>query len=157
MTEAVKEKAPKAPKAPKAEKAPTPPKAPKVEQNGVSRPKEGSETGKVWTIADNLTATAGKTASRADVVAAATKDGINEATAATQYGRWRKFNGITGTVAGDKPAKEPKAPKTPKAPKAEAAPAAPAAPVDEAADADEAGVDDVVDTEDAAGEAEYED
>lgn len=100
MTE---EKAPKAPKTPKVPKAPKAPKIKAPEQNGVSRPKAGSTTEKVWVISETLTASAGSTASRADVVAAARLEGINEATAATQYGRWRKFNGIIGTVSTPKP------------------------------------------------------
>lgn len=78
------------------------PKVEKIEQNGVARPKAGTATGNVWAIADELSNAAGKPASRADVLKAASDAGINSATVATQYGKWRKFHGI---VAEPKPAK----------------------------------------------------
>ena len=85
----------KAAKAPKKEKAPKKPKAP--QQNGVSRPGEGTSTGKVWGFADSLSAKEGKPASRKAVLEMCATEGINPSTAATQYGRWRKFNGLSGS------------------------------------------------------------
>lgn len=93
-------------------------KAPKVEQNGVSRPKVGTATERVWAIADALSTAAGKAVERKPVLDAAVAEGINPATAATQYGRWCKFFGVVKTPAAPK---EPKAPKAPKAAKAKAA------------------------------------
>lgn len=111
-----------APPPPKADKPPKAPKEakPKIERvtaNGVTRPKDGSLTGKVWDIADKITAgkPKGEHASRTEVMADAEKAGINEATVATQYQRWRTFFGVP--KAGPK-VKEPKAPKPPKAPAA---------------------------------------
>jgi len=65
-----------------------------VEQNGVVRPNEGTATGNVWAIADRLSAAKGAPAERGEVVTTCIAEGINEATAATQFGRWRKFYGI---------------------------------------------------------------
>lgn len=79
--------------APKKEKAV---KAPKIEQNGISRPGAGTATGKVWEIADSISQATGKPASRKSVLEDAQAAGINPATAATQYGRWRKFHGLEG-------------------------------------------------------------
>lgn len=82
-------------------------KAPKVEQpkaNGVSRPKDGTKTGQVWAIADELSEAAGEPAKRKPVLEAAETAGINAATAATQYGRWRKFHGLEGRGTEEAPA-----------------------------------------------------
>jgi hypothetical protein len=82
---------------PKKERKAKAPKAPKVElpkANGVTRPKAGTQTGRIWDISDALSAEEGKPASRKDVLAAALAESINEATAATQYGKWRKFHGL---------------------------------------------------------------
>ena len=68
-------------------------KPPKDEQHGVTRPKVGTSTGAVWVIADDMSA-AGKPADRKDVLAAAIAGGLNASTAATQYGRWRKYHGL---------------------------------------------------------------
>ena len=66
-------------------------------QNGVTRPKAGTKTGIVWEIADALSAKAGAPAGRKVVLEAAAEQELNASTAATQYGRWRKYNGLTGT------------------------------------------------------------
>ena len=74
-------------------------KAPVVEkdtQNGITRPKTGTKTGTVWEIADTLSQVAGSPAGRKRVLARADDVDINPATAATQYGRWRKYNGLSG-------------------------------------------------------------
>lgn len=112
-----------------------PAKAPKVEQNGVSRPAAGTKTGRVWEIAETESHKLGKTVGRGVVLKIAAEEGINEATAATQYGKWCKFFGVKA-VTEPKPVKvkEPKAPKEPKAKKTkEAAAAEPAAVVEPAA------------------------
>lgn len=81
----------------------------KDEQNGIPRPKAGTKTGRVWEIADELSAKKGEPAPRKEVLETANGEDINIATAATQYGRWRKYHGL---------AAEPKAPKAKPAPKA---------------------------------------
>lgn len=79
-------------------------------QNGVTRPKDGTATGRVWQIADELSANKGEPAARSDVMAAGKAEGLNEATIATQYGRWRKFFGLGRSTPVAKPADEPEAP-----------------------------------------------
>ncbi len=96
---------------PKAEKAP---KAPKIEQNGITRPRAGSTTGRIWDICDSLSAAAGAPAARKDIIAACEAEGMNKATITTQHARWRKFNGlvkakvpaITAPVAVEEPSTE---------------------------------------------------
>lgn len=73
------------------------PKAPKDMKNGVTRPKGGTKTGRVWEIADAQSNALGSPALRAPVLETAIGEGINSATAATQYGRWRKYHGLEGT------------------------------------------------------------
>jgi len=89
---AKKEKAVKDAAAPEA--APKAPKAPKIEANGITRPAEGTSTARIWTIADEKSAAAGAPAKRKDVLDQAVAEGLNAATAATQYGRWCKFHGV---------------------------------------------------------------
>lgn len=72
------------------------PQPAKDAKNGVTRPKSGTKTGRVWEIADAQSANRGKPALRKDVIAECVSEQINEATAATQYGRWRKYNGLEG-------------------------------------------------------------
>jgi len=68
--------------------------AAKIQQNGVTRPKDGTQTGRVWAISDEESRAAGRAATRKEVIAKGTAEGLNEATIATQYGRWRKFHGL---------------------------------------------------------------
>jgi hypothetical protein len=89
--------APAAPTAPAADAAPAEPKkrgSSLPQQNGVSRPKPGGKTGTVWEVSDRISAEKQSPAPRKDVMDACKAMGINEATIATQYGRWRKFNGL---------------------------------------------------------------
>jgi hypothetical protein len=74
-------------------------KAPKAEvvrdaMNGITRPAAGTKTGRVWDIADELSNSAGQPVARKLVMDKATAEGINEATIATQYSRWRGYNGL---------------------------------------------------------------
>lgn len=69
-------------------------------QNGVTRPKAGTTTGKVWDACDALSAETGVPAIVGDVMKRAT--GIAEATVRTQYAKWRKYHGVTGRA--EKPA-----------------------------------------------------
>ena len=101
-----KTSAPKPPKAPKEPKQ----KIERATANGITKPKDGSQTGKVWDIADAISAKKKAPADRAEVMEQAVAAGVNEATVATQYQRWRTFNGVQRTPAA------PKAPKAPKAP-----------------------------------------
>ena len=78
----------------------TPAPAPAAERpklptpNGVTRPSPETAPGTVWTITDQLGAEQGKFPTRADVMAAGKAQGLNEATIATQYGRYRKYLGL---------------------------------------------------------------
>lgn len=112
QTKAVPKAAPKAvPKAAKAPKAPKPvkaPKPPKVEQNGLSRPSKGV-TARIWEICDGLVKSLKRNPTREEVLTPALAEGINFATASTQYARWRQFNGIKGPVADPARAEEKKA------------------------------------------------
>jgi|SRR5690606_16775405 len=76
-------------------------------QNGVTRPRSGTATGRVWEIADELSAAAGEPVARKDVMAQAKEEGLNEATIATQYGRWRRFHGLARPNATKQQADEP--------------------------------------------------
>lgn len=68
-------------------------------QNGITRPSAGTQCAKVWDLADALTRHMGRTAPLSTLLSAAMDQGVNQFTARTQYGCWRKFNGITGRIA----------------------------------------------------------
>ena len=84
-------------------------KAPKIEANGVVRPNAGTSTGRVWEIADELSAKQGSPVARKDILAATAAESINPATAATQYGKWRKFHGLGKEAAAPVPEVAPAA------------------------------------------------
>lgn len=79
---------------------------PKDTRNGVTRPKAGSLTARVWAICDEQSNAANAPAERAKVIEQATAEGINAATVATQHGKWRKYHGL---VADSPEAKAEKA------------------------------------------------
>lgn len=62
--------------------------------NGVTRPKAGTVTARVWEICSELSAIAGSPAERAKVIDVGISEGINAATIATQHGKWRKYHGL---------------------------------------------------------------
>lgn len=111
-------KAPPAPKAEKAAKAEKPPKVERAVLNGITVPKEGTTTGRIWDIANEVSKAQKRPATRAEVMEKAVAEEINEATVATQYQRWRTAYEVPRAVA------EPKAPPAPKAPAKKAAKAA---------------------------------
>lgn len=115
--------------APAAAEKPAP--VPKDERNGVTRPKAGTDTRRVWDKADELTAVKGSTASKEEVADALASLGMNKATVATQYSRWRKYHGLTGITVRGPRASTPKTPEQ-KAGDAVAAAAAPG-PADQTA------------------------
>lgn len=96
--------------------------------NGVTRPAAGTSTARIWQIADEISAKAKAPASRADVLKVAEAEGLNTATCATQYGRWRVFNGLKGVDIQGRPKADPATAADPAAQGVPAAPAAPAAP-----------------------------
>lgn len=79
----------------------------KLEKNGVSRPLSGATKG-VWDIADRISAETKAPAERAAVVEAGKAAGYQEGTINTQYGRWRRFHGLT--VAREVKVKTPEVP-----------------------------------------------
>jgi hypothetical protein len=89
------------------------PKVERVEQpkaNGVTRPREGTMTGRVWEIADAISEKTGEPARRAEVLEQYTEEGGNASTGATQYGRWRKFYGLGRDATKPRPKQEDEAP-----------------------------------------------
>lgn len=81
----------------------TAPVAPVVDKvrdhlNGVTRPAAGTKTGRVWEIADAESNKAGAPVARSVVMAIGRAEGLNDATIATQYGHWRRYNGIVGKI-----------------------------------------------------------
>lgn len=67
-------------------------------KNGISRPSAGTMTGKVWEISDKISGSTKKPATREAVLIETGKAKINPSTAATQYGKWRKYNGLAKPV-----------------------------------------------------------
>lgn len=66
----------------------------KIVQNGQTRPRDDSRSGKVWALFDQATAERGDTAAVADVLQEAMAIGMTEGSVRSAYSHWRKFNGI---------------------------------------------------------------
>ncbi len=77
-------------------------KAPPIVQNGVTRPSSGL-TKKVWDIADELSGIKKAPATRAEVTEKGLAEGLVVGTIHTQYGKWRKFHGLSKTVEKSAP------------------------------------------------------
>jgi len=60
-------------------------------------PKKTSTTGLVWVIADELCVKFGRMATRQEVIAACTEEGINGSTASTQFSKWKGSKNIGQT------------------------------------------------------------
>lgn len=79
-------------------------RAAKQQVNGITRPAEGTETGKVWATADAISASqAGHPAQIAQMKAHPNMKGMNDHTLKTQYSRWRQYNGVKGRLQTIKP------------------------------------------------------
>jgi hypothetical protein len=65
-------------------------------QNDITRPAANTKCGQIWALADAAANAAGgrDKVLRKDVIEEARKLGINDATSATQYGRWRQYHGM---------------------------------------------------------------
>lgn len=87
----------------------TKPEVVRIRQNGYTRPKDGSTTGRVWAIADEISKKAGQPAERKAVLEQAVAENLNPSMAASQYSRWRGFHGLIGKKAPGRTAK-PEAP-----------------------------------------------
>src|SRR5260370_4550284 len=66
----------------------------RLRQNGVTRPRAGTITGRVWEIADEVSKAFGNHDVRKDVIARGLAAGINAATLQTQISEWRRFHGF---------------------------------------------------------------
>ena len=77
------------------EAAPKAKKAPRESENGVTKPAEGTKTGKVWEIADDISRHQSRPALREEVMTAGLDLGLNRGTIATQYSRWTQFYGVS--------------------------------------------------------------
>lgn len=64
-------------------------------QNGVSKPAPNTKTGRVWEIADAISAKLQRPALREEVMGACEEEGLNRGTIATQYARWTQFYGVS--------------------------------------------------------------
>lgn len=67
----------------------------KDSKNGVTRPAAATKTGRVWELCDHYARETGSPDVRKAVLAQAETEGVNKATAVTQYGRWRTYNGLS--------------------------------------------------------------
>lgn len=65
-----------------------------VKQNGISRPNKG-KTLRIWEIADEISKATKAPALRKDVTEKAIAEKLELGTIHTQYGRWRKFHGLS--------------------------------------------------------------
>lgn len=72
-----------------------PEKVAREKQNGITKPAEGSKTGQVWDICDDLSQKAGRPALRGEVMAAGEAAGMSKGTVATQYGKWCTYHGVS--------------------------------------------------------------
>lgn len=75
-----------------------PAKVSQPKQNDVTRPKSGTQCGKLWDIFDGLSAEAGSPTAIAKSLELARAQGYNDSTTRTQYARWRKYNGVSGRI-----------------------------------------------------------
>lgn len=72
----------------------------KIKKNGLTRP-SGALTGKVWDIADEITAAKGRPALRKEVwtkYQEVVGDKAQESTSYTQYSKWVKYNGFNEQI-----------------------------------------------------------
>ena len=84
-------------------------------KNGVTHPKKGTLTHKVWQLANTISSATKMPATKASVLAASQEHGLNPATVATQHNLWSKFHGaktwtapvvLSPKVQSEKSAKE---------------------------------------------------
>lgn len=68
------------------------------EQNGVRRPGPNGLCGKVWALADKLSAELKQAVPIANLLAAGSAEGLNVSNIRTEYARWKKFHGLLGRI-----------------------------------------------------------
>lgn len=66
--------------------------------NGVTRPRPDSACGKIWAIADAISARIKQPTPVAMLLKETSAAGLNDATTKTQYALWKTFNGVFGVV-----------------------------------------------------------
>ncbi len=76
------------------------------EQNGIRRPGPDGLCGKVWTLADTLSASLGQAVPIANLLEAGVAQGLNPSNIRTEYARWKKFHGLTGRTTAPEAASE---------------------------------------------------
>lgn len=83
-------------------------KAAKVEkpkmptQNGVTRPRPETKCGKVWEIADKMSAAKNGPVAIGDLLVETDKLELNQGNVRCEYAAWRKFFGVVGRVMSEK-------------------------------------------------------
>ncbi len=82
----------------KAKNAETKVKVAQPSQNGVTRPRPEGACGKVWALADSISARIGQPVTIAMLSKETSAAGLNDATTRTQYARWKTFNGVFGAA-----------------------------------------------------------
>ncbi len=73
-------------------------KAVKNVQNEVTRPAENTTCGKIWALADSISAATHSICPIAALKEHSDLKGVNDHTIKTQYAKWRKFNGVVGRL-----------------------------------------------------------
>ena len=68
------------------------------EQNGIRRPGPDGLCGRVWGLADELSASLGQPVPIANLLEAGEAQGLNPRNIRTEYARWKKFHGLTGRI-----------------------------------------------------------
>jgi len=68
----------------------------KQTQNGVTMPRIGTKTRKVWEIATQISEKENRPCTRVEILSACDEEGIPNGTASTQYSHWRKYHGLSG-------------------------------------------------------------
>jgi len=68
------------------------------EQNGVRRPGPDGLCGKVWGLADSLSAEMSQAVPIANLLKAGEEQGMNVSNIHTEYARWKKFHGLSGRI-----------------------------------------------------------
>lgn len=76
------------------------------EQNGVRRPGPDGLCGKVWGLADTLSAEMGQAVPIANLLKAGEEQGLNPSNIRTEYARWKKFHGLSGRIVAPAAAAE---------------------------------------------------
>jgi hypothetical protein len=67
-------------------------------QNGVTRPTPDGSCGKVWALADSMSAHLKQPVPISTLIVETRKHNLNDATTRTQYARWKVYNGVVGAV-----------------------------------------------------------